>query len=161
MDKAGKTIFLLSLVLVLAVAIFIFAFSMKGINYQVKTSQVKPFKIEDQVKNKNNSKEYSREQQEVLNPPALPIPSKVDLEDELVYLNVSKCQSDLDCVPLPSECHPQKCINREFQNQFVKPDVCTQLFDEGAAYEVEDCLCDRRNGICFNQNNQKSKVFPN
>lgn len=65
--------------------------------------------------------------------------------------NLTACQTNDECIPLPSECHPLKCINKEFEDQFAKPEVCTELFSLNAAYTSEDCQC--LNNVCTNKNN--------
>lgn len=68
-----------------------------------------------------------------------------------VYLNnLNYCQTDLDCIPLPSECHPTSCINKDFENNFKKPEMCTKIFISQAAYSKEDCLC--QENVCVNIN---------
>jgi hypothetical protein len=60
------------------------------------------------------------------------------------------CLTDSDCLPLPSECHPLTCINKEFERNYQKPEICTMMFVEEAAYQPEDCLC--LNQKCVNKN---------
>lgn len=60
------------------------------------------------------------------------------------------CESDSDCIPLPSECHPTECINKKFEYEYTKPDVCTEIFMLEAAYKPEDCVCVK--GKCMNIN---------
>jgi hypothetical protein len=52
-----------------------------------------------------------------------------------------QCIASEDCIPLPSECHPHSCMNKEFAEDYVIPEFCTEMFDYGAAYEPEDCGC--------------------
>ena len=59
------------------------------------------------------------------------------------------CLTDADCVPVPT-CHPMRCINIDFTNNYEKPDFCTQVFVENAAYEPRDCLCQANK--CINRN---------
>ncbi len=68
-------------------------------------------------------------------------------------MDQQKCKVDSDCVPIPS-CHPRACINKEFQEKYRKPDMCTEMFDCSAAYDAEDCLCVE--GKCKNSNIGKS-----
>ena len=68
--------------------------------------------------------------------------------------NYRTCHVDEDCIPIPSECHPQTCINKEYESNFERPEVCTTLFDYGAAYNPEDCGCE--NNICINKNINRS-----
>ena len=68
-----------------------------------------------------------------------------------VVRNTSACIQDSDCIPLPSECHPLRCINKKFENQFEKPEMCTEMFAMNAAYNPEDCACLK--GACENKNN--------
>jgi hypothetical protein len=60
------------------------------------------------------------------------------------------CVIDTDCVPLPSECHPRTCINVAFADDYEKPEICTAMFDEQAAYNEEDCIC--QDNMCVNKN---------
>ncbi|OIO40758.1 hypothetical protein CO154_02305 [Candidatus Pacearchaeota archaeon CG_4_9_14_3_um_filter_31_7] len=61
-----------------------------------------------------------------------------------------KCEADADCIPLPSECHPLSCINKKFESNYKKPEACTMMFSENAAYKPEDCACEE--GACVNKN---------
>ncbi len=63
--------------------------------------------------------------------------------------NRAACQTDADCVPLPV-CHPRNCINKIFQDKYLQPQVCTELFDYQAAYSAEDCGCVAN--VCTNKN---------
>jgi hypothetical protein len=65
------------------------------------------------------------------------------------------CKSDDDCVPLPSECHPHSCINKDKAGDYKKPEICTMMFDAQAAYEAKDCACDVENSECYNKNIRK------
>jgi len=69
-------------------------------------------------------------------------------EDELV------CESDDDCIPLPSDCHPLICINKAYESNYKKPEICTATFLEEAAYNPEDCICSE--GNCVNKNKPKA-----
>ena len=69
---------------------------------------------------------------------------------QILPSNLEECVTDSDCIPLPSDCHARSCINKEHENLFDKPQVCTELFDTQAAYKVEDCSCN--NGKCKNDN---------
>lgn len=71
-------------------------------------------------------------------------PDQVDLSD------VQSCQIDQDCIPLPSECHPTSCINKDFEDNFEKPEMCTMIFMYEAAYSPEDCVCQQN--VCVNKN---------
>lgn len=62
----------------------------------------------------------------------------------------STCSLAEECIPLPSECHARSCINKAYENQFVKPEVCTMMYDESAAYNPTDCDC--INDVCVNKN---------
>lgn len=64
-------------------------------------------------------------------------------------VQVSRCQTDADCVPMPA-CHPRECINSQYVSNYPQPEVCTELFDCQAAYKAEDCLC--QEGFCQNIN---------
>ena len=66
-------------------------------------------------------------------------------DDDLV-----SCETDTDCIPLPSECHPRTCINKMYEGNYVKPEICTMLYDPEAAYNPEDCLCQENK--CVNKN---------
>jgi hypothetical protein len=63
---------------------------------------------------------------------------------------LSACSSNADCVPLPSQCHPTRCINKEYRNSYKSPDVCTEIFVLTAAYDQEDCGCVQN--TCVNLN---------
>lgn len=66
--------------------------------------------------------------------------------------SVDSCNLDSDCVPMP-ECHPMKCINKNFENDSTKPEFCTMMFAVDAAYNKEDCACvDKK---CVNLNAEK------
>lgn len=60
-----------------------------------------------------------------------------------------KCASHDECVPLPG-CHSYNCINKKYLDNYLQPDVCTMIYDNCAAYENADCICQQ--GICFNEN---------
>jgi hypothetical protein len=68
---------------------------------------------------------------------------------------LSGCKQDADCVPLPSECHPHSCVNKNLASDFSKPEACDDLFDSSAAYKSEDCACDFSTSQCFNKNSIK------
>ncbi len=59
------------------------------------------------------------------------------------------CTLDEECVPLPV-CHPKDCINNVYEPNFDKPEVCTEVFFEDAAYKPEDCTCVQNR--CTNKN---------
>lgn len=71
-------------------------------------------------------------------------PEEVDLS------SFQSCQVDNDCIPLPSECHPTSCINKEFESNFERPEMCTLIFMYEAAYSPEDCAC--QENVCVNKN---------
>jgi hypothetical protein len=60
------------------------------------------------------------------------------------------CVEDSDCIPLPFECHAHSCINKKYENEWAKPEVCTEIFDCSSAYSAEDCECSY--GFCLNKN---------
>jgi hypothetical protein len=64
--------------------------------------------------------------------------------------NLTSCQISEDCIPLPSECHPTSCINKQFESNYKKPEVCTMMFMVEAAYSAQDCVCQQN--ICVNKN---------
>lgn len=70
--------------------------------------------------------------------------------DTIPQGNLSTCTIDADCIPLPSECHAKTCINKIYEKQFVKPEVCTLMFDTTAAYNPADCEC--VTNTCVNKN---------
>lgn len=73
-----------------------------------------------------------------------------DEENEVVVTNeYLKCNSHDDCVPLPG-CHSRECINKEYQKNYEQPEICTMMYDNCAAYEDNDCICQQ--GTCFNEN---------
>jgi hypothetical protein len=74
-------------------------------------------------------------------------PKEVGFEEDF-------CLTDSDCLPLPSECHPLTCINKEFQSNYKEPEMCTMEFIEEAAYRPEDCLC--LNQRCVNKNEKEA-----
>ena len=69
--------------------------------------------------------------------------------------NLSGCDRNSDCLPLPSECHPHVCINKKYAVDFIKPEICTMIFDTSAAYGVKDCGCGLDNQ-CFDRNLNKA-----
>lgn len=75
---------------------------------------------------------------------------KCEMGECRMMQKMDACSADEDCIPLPSECHPQECINREHEDMFEKPQMCTKMFDCSAAYRPEDCLC--QEGRCVNKN---------
>jgi len=60
------------------------------------------------------------------------------------------CETDDDCIPLPSDCHPMLCINKKYESNYKKPEICTLIFALEAAYNPEDCLCVENK--CVNKN---------
>jgi len=67
----------------------------------------------------------------------------------IFHEDITACETDTDCVPLPV-CHPSACINKEFEKGYEKPEACTLMFDNQAAYNPEDCVCE--NNVCENKN---------
>jgi len=67
------------------------------------------------------------------------------------------CQLDNDCIPLPYQCHPSSCINKEYESLFKINEqiACTMVSYDWAAYNVEDCVC--KEGFCQNKNLQRNK----
>lgn len=63
---------------------------------------------------------------------------------------LSSCSSDADCIPIPSQCHPERCINSDYADSFEIPDACTEIFLAEAAYSAKDCGCE--NSVCVNKN---------
>lgn len=59
------------------------------------------------------------------------------------------CAVNSDCAPKP-DCHPRECINRMYAGDYRKPDVCTQVIYDWAAYREDDCSC--VNDRCVNDN---------
>ena len=72
-----------------------------------------------------------------------------NLNNEIEEAMIVFCDSDSDCIPKPG-CHPRECINRDYEDKFESPEVCTMLFDCSAAYEESDCLC--IDNKCVNKN---------
>jgi len=70
--------------------------------------------------------------------------------EECPSQNKLECELDENCIPLPSDCHPTVCINMKYENDYDKPDVCTEIFMIEAAYKPEDCICSA--GTCTNKN---------
>lgn len=64
------------------------------------------------------------------------------------------CETDNDCIPLPSDCHPMFCINKGYESAYKKPDACTEIFMLEAAYNPEDCVCIEKR--CTNKNKGKT-----
>lgn len=60
------------------------------------------------------------------------------------------CNEKTECIPFPSECHPRECINKKYEKNYVRPEMCTMMFDPQAAYNLEDCDCIE--GKCLNLN---------
>lgn len=60
------------------------------------------------------------------------------------------CNTDADCVPDPTQCHPHTCMTTTEATGKVKPEMCTMMFDTQAAYSSADCTCNL--GICKNKN---------
>ena len=60
------------------------------------------------------------------------------------------CKTAEDCIPLPSECHPMSCINKAYEANYKKPEVCTMMFAVEAAYSAKDCACQKN--VCVNKN---------
>ncbi len=78
----------------------------------------------------------------------------IDEEENRELGLFNSCQTDVDCIPLPNQCHPTSCINKEHENLFIDKSnitkACTQIFMSVAAYLPEDCIC--QNNICTNKN---------
>ena len=71
-------------------------------------------------------------------------------ENEVVVNSTHmQCSAHEDCIPLPC-CHPHECINKKYQNTYTQTEACTMMYDNCAAYEDDNCLCQQ--GICFNEN---------
>lgn len=68
------------------------------------------------------------------------------------------CNTDADCVPEPTECHPHACVTTAEAAGKQKPEMCTMMFDTQAAYSAADCTCDL--GICKNKNLGKQIDIP-
>jgi hypothetical protein len=66
--------------------------------------------------------------------------------------DLASCKADTDCVPMPA-CHPMECINQKYASLYKKPDVCTLIFIQEAAYSAKDCVC--AEGKCENKNKPK------
>lgn len=67
-----------------------------------------------------------------------------------IQWDANTCQVDQDCIPLPSDCHPTSCINKQYESNYTKPEMCTMMFMIEAAYNAEDCICQQN--ICTNKN---------
>ncbi len=80
----------------------------------------------------------------------------VDSIDPWLQNYSDSCKIDDDCIPLPSDCHPRYCINKQYENMYEKPDGCTKLFDYQAAYSPEDCAC--QENICVNKNLDRNSL---
>lgn len=74
------------------------------------------------------------------------LPENVVLDES----QLQACQKNNECVPLPSDCHPNACINKQYESYFPRPEACTLVFDLHAAYTLEDCLC--QENLCVNKN---------
>ena len=74
-------------------------------------------------------------------------------------IDLGHCVVDADCIPLPSECHPTECINKNHEFMFEKPEMCTEIFMLLAAYNLEDCICVNNN--CTNKNLEKQNDISN
>ncbi|MFH0840535.1 MAG: hypothetical protein V1865_00910 [bacterium] len=81
----------------------------------------------------------------------LPKTTEKETRSSIPVKSIFSCETDDECIPLPSDCHPLKCINESFKDQFTKPEVCTEMFALNAAYTRGDCIC--INNICTNKNN--------
>jgi len=60
-----------------------------------------------------------------------------------------KCNHHDDCIPVPG-CHPRECINKKYKDNYEQPKARTMMYDNCAAYEDNDCICQQ--GTCFNEN---------
>jgi len=69
--------------------------------------------------------------------------------------DLSGCNKNSECVPLPSDCHPHVCINKKYAADFIKPEICTMIFDTTAAYSAKECGCGYDNQ-CFDRNLNKA-----
>lgn len=65
------------------------------------------------------------------------------------------CEIDSDCVPNPAECHPRICLNKKYEEKYKskEPMACTMMIDTEAAYQPENCGCQKQN--CVNLNLEK------
>lgn len=84
-------------------------------------------------------------------------PEQCVTEQGVVFVNeaydlesMQDCVVDSECIPLPSQCHPTSCINKEFESNFERPEMCTLIFMYEAAYSPEDCAC--QENVCVNKN---------
>jgi hypothetical protein len=75
--------------------------------------------------------------------------------EETCEEDVTFCNADEDCIPMPG-CHPLSCINSKFENNYEKPEACTLMFNEDAAYNDEDCGC--KNNKCINLNLKEEAI---
>lgn len=66
-----------------------------------------------------------------------------------------ECIKDEECIPLPSDCHPTICINKNYEDDYKKPEFCTEVFMLEAAYIPEDCICKENN--CFDKNKGRQR----
>ena len=79
-------------------------------------------------------------------------------EGPIVEKSEDFCNTDSDCVPFP-ECHPMSCINKDFTDNYEKPEICTMMYLEEAAYNPEDCAC--VDNECINKNKDKNNEITN
>jgi hypothetical protein len=70
-------------------------------------------------------------------------------EKQVAEIDEDYCNSDDECVPFPT-CHPMTCINKKFEANYEKPEMCTLEYRFEAAYNEEDCICE--NSKCTNKN---------
>jgi hypothetical protein len=69
----------------------------------------------------------------------------------------NSCNVDADCIPLPYQCHPTSCVNKEYKDLFTfdEPMACTAIFISSAAYTPEDCICQQNYCVNKNLNNEE------
>lgn len=90
-------------------------------------------------------------------PPAVPPISPLNPLPPLEGKKIA-CNTDADCVPDPTQCHPHTCMTTTEAEGKTKPEMCTMMFDTQAAYSAADCTCDL--GICKNKNIPESLTEP-
>ena len=72
----------------------------------------------------------------------------INEDKPLITNEYLKCNNHDDCIPLPG-CHSRECINKKYQENYTQPEACTLMYDNCAAYEENDCICQQ--GTCFNE----------
>ena len=70
-------------------------------------------------------------------------------EEGTTQPQIKTCEQSEECIPVPG-CHPSKCINMEYKDNFKEPEMCTLQFEIQAAYSNEDCIC--LDNTCTNKN---------